>query len=62
MSEIDNELGKLYTIKQVTEYFKLTRQTLNKLEKQGKLVPVRIGSSIRYKKSDIEKILSGQKE
>ena len=52
------ELKKdVLTTQEVCEILQVTRVGLWKWEKQGKLIPTRLGKLIRYKKIDIEKIL-----
>lgn len=45
-----------YTVAQVTEMLKVTRQTLNSWHKSGYLCKVTIGRSVRYPKSEIDRI------
>jgi len=57
-----SEYQEIYSISEVCKLFKLTRQTMYKLEKQGILVPIRIGKIRRYRKEDIDKIINQNKE
>jgi len=53
------DLPELLKIKEVSDLLNVTPLTLRNWDKQGKLVPLRIGSrkDRRYKKEDILKIL-----
>ena len=51
---------KVYTVKEVCKLLKVTRQTLSKLERNGTLLPFRIGINIRYRKEDIDEIIKGE--
>ena len=45
------------TVDQVCDVIGVSRVTLWKWEKQGKLIPVRLGKFVKYRKEDIEQIL-----
>lgn len=45
------------TIKEVAEMLKINRVTLYKWKKTKKLIPVKFEGIVRYKLSDIEKIM-----
>lgn len=45
------------TLQEVARLFKVSRKTLQRWEKAGLLVPVRIGTTIRYRPEDIERLL-----
>ena len=47
---------KFLTPKEVTELLNVSITTLNRWEKSGKLTPVRFGTRVRYKMSEIVKI------
>lgn len=49
-----------YTVAQVTKMLKVTRQTLNAWDKSGYLCKVTIGRSVRYPKSEIDRIRLSQ--
>lgn len=49
----------LLTAKETCIFLDVTRKTLRDWEKQGRLMPVRIGRRVYYRRSDIEKALSG---
>lgn len=52
----------MMSIKEVTKYLKISRQTLHTLTKQG-LIPVyKVGRSVRYKRSEVEEYLKRQKQ
>jgi len=49
------------TCKQVADLLKISLPTLNKHSKQGLIPSSRVGRCIRYKKSDIEQVISNGK-
>lgn len=58
VEEKTTELGKLVTVEEVCEMLSVTRQTLIRWEKEGKLHPIKIGERIkRYKLSEINSLL-----
>lgn len=50
-------MENLYTIKEAMEYLKVSRGTIYNLIKSKELIPVKIGSSVRFKKSNLEKLV-----
>ena len=52
----------LLTIKEACEYLNISRATLYKLIKEGKLKPVKIGRSTRLDKRDLDKFIQQLKE
>ena len=52
------QLEQYLTRKDVTARFKVSRQTLFKMEQQGLLKPTKIGRTVRYKLSDLETTLN----
>ena len=50
----------LLNIKQVSQILNISAWTLRKWDKDGKLIPLRVGSrkDRRYKKEDIQKVLN----
>jgi len=49
---------ELLTRKDVMALFSVSQPTVIRLEAAGKLTPVRIGRSVRYRKSDIERLIA----
>ena len=58
-SQQTQPVDPLYTASECAELLDVTRKTLRDWEKQGRLCPVRIGRRTYYRRSDIEKALSG---
>lgn len=50
----------LLTPKMVGDKFKVDPSTLWRWKKRGYLVPINVGGQLRYKSSDVEKILEDQ--
>lgn len=50
------DVPEYYTVAQVTKMLLVTRQTLNSWHKSGYLCKVTIGRSVRYPKSEIDRI------
>ena len=48
----------LYTEKQAMEVTQLSRSTLRRLEAEGKLTSVRVGRSVRYVPSELERFVA----
>jgi excisionase family DNA binding protein len=53
---------KLLTIKEACEYLNLSRATIYKLIKEGKLTPIKIGRSTRLDKSDLDAFVESMKK
>jgi excisionase family DNA binding protein len=51
----------IMTIKEVAVYLKLTEKTAYRLTAQGKIPGFKVGGSWRFKMTDIEKWIEGQK-
>lgn len=51
---------RLIDVKETGKKLGVTRQTLVNLEKRGELVPIRVGSSVRYRESDITRYLNSK--
>lgn len=45
------------TTKEVVALLKISRTTLHHWRKDGKIEPKKVGHTVRYKKSDIEKLM-----
>ena len=61
--EIEREIAEsksevYYTADQTADKFSVDRTTLWRWAKRGYLVPVKVGGLIRYRKSDVDKILN----
>ncbi len=54
VKEADEEV--LYTTDEACKILKCSKPTLHRWKKEGIIPHVRIGSNIRYKKSDLEKL------
>lgn len=50
----------MYTIKDVTETFKISRKTVYKWIKNGWLKPVKIGGSVRFPAEQVERLKRGE--
>ena len=48
----------VHTASETCELLRISRWTLQRLEKSGELVPLRIGTHLRYRDSDIENYLN----
>ena len=55
---MNNKKQGFKTEREVLEYLNISRTTIYKLRKTGRLRAYRIGSTLRYADSDIEKFLS----
>ena len=55
--QAQNKPDQLLTRSQVSEKLRVTLSTLWRWEKQGILTPIRIGSKVRYRLSDVEKAI-----
>jgi predicted DNA-binding transcriptional regulator AlpA len=51
----------LLTISEVMQWLRSSRMTLWRLERQNHLVPLRIGSSVRYRPADVREFLEGNR-
>ncbi len=49
---------ELLTRKDLMQLFNVSQPTIIRLEAAGKLTPVHIGRSVRYRKSDIERLIA----
>lgn len=49
----------LLTVRDVSAMLQVSRRTLQRWEKDGKLTPVRIGSTVRYRKQDVSALVRG---
>lgn len=54
-----NDEKKSLTPKEVCQRLQITRSSLWRWEREKMLVPVRVGGKVRYRSSDIEKLLNG---
>lgn len=55
-----DESDKLFTASEACEILRCSRPTLHRWKKNGIIPFVNIGGNIRYRKSDIEKILKSK--
>jgi excisionase family DNA binding protein len=57
-NELDTQHNEVYlSPKKVAEMLDIHVTTLYRWEKQNYLIPIRIGTKVRYRKSDIDKLL-----
>ncbi len=61
-SQASAEQSTLLTAKEVGKMLRVSASTLWKLEKHGKLMPVRIGRRVFYHQSDVEAISHKKEE
>ena len=60
-NELDAQRNEVYlSPKKVAEMLDIHVTTLYRWEKQNYLIPIRIGTKVRYRKSDIEKLLGNK--
>ena len=50
--------ASLVTVKQAQDRLKVSRQGLYLWERSGQLVPVRLGRSVRYRESDLDRVVA----
>lgn len=50
----------MYTIKEITEIFKIHRSTIYHWIKKGLLKPVKIGGSVRFPAEQVERLKRGK--
>jgi excisionase family DNA binding protein len=48
---------KLLTVEETAEIFKVSKVTLWRWQKDGTLMPIRIGGKTRYRESDIQRLI-----
>ncbi|SMO61070.1 transcriptional regulator, AlpA family [Balnearium lithotrophicum] len=48
---------KLLTVKEACEYLSISKATLYKLIKEGKIKPVKIGKSTRFDRQDLDRLV-----
>jgi excisionase family DNA binding protein len=53
---------EIFTTKETMEYLRITRPTLFKLIKEGKLKAVKVGHNYRIRKVDLDNFLQGEPE
>ena len=53
---------EIFTAKETMEYLRITRPTLFKLIKEGKLKAVKVGHNYRIRKVDLDNFLQGETE
>lgn len=49
---------ELLSVKEMCELFKVSRVTIYNWTKSGYLSPIKLGATVRYRKSDIKKLIS----
>lgn len=60
-TELDAQRNEVYlSPRKVAEMLDIHVTTLYRWEKQNYLIPIRIGTKVRYRKSDIEKLLGNR--
>jgi excisionase family DNA binding protein len=55
-------MSEVFTTKEATAYIKLSRQTLLKLTREGKIHGNRAGRQYRFLKSELDNFLRGETE
>jgi excisionase family DNA binding protein len=53
--------GDILTIKEVSEYLKVTERTLYRLAQEGKIPAFKVGGSWRFQLSDLDEWITKQK-
>lgn len=53
-------MEKLYTLDELSEILKVSRLTLTRWEKKGKLKVIRINGTIRIRQSEIDRLMKGE--
>ena len=53
------QLEKIYTVKEICELFRITRQTLYRQQRRGLIKSFRIGKNIRFTEEEVSRIKSG---
>ncbi len=51
----------ILTKQETADLLKVSRKTLDRWEKDGLLVPFRIGVNVRYRREDVETLIAGQR-
>lgn len=51
------ETDSLLTTSETLEFLKITKPTLHRLRESGVISAIKLGGSIRYRKSDIDKLI-----
>lgn len=62
LSPLPKEKGAYLDVKQTCDILQVDRSTLWRWDKTGYLKPYRIGGIVRYRLSDINKLLSGESQ
>lgn len=57
-----NEDSLLLTVEEAGDLLKVSRTALWRWEKKGILKPIKIGRSVRYRKSDLEELAAAKKK
>ena len=57
----ETRFQEFLTIKETCEYLAVSRQTLNRWERQHLLIPCRIGTQVRYSVNDIINTLNASR-
>lgn len=57
-----NSLKEVMTTNEVMAYLRITRKTLLKLIKEGKIKAVKVGKDYRYLKTELERFMRGGEE
>lgn len=58
-SETVRRAESLLTIKETAERLSASRQALHTWAQRGALVPIHVGRCVRYRESDIERVMTG---
>ncbi len=54
-----NDYGDLLTEAEAGAVLRISRQTLYRMRRDGRLCAVKVGGSIRYRKSDLRRLIVG---
>ncbi len=59
---LENNPDPLMTVPETTAYLRVSRNLLHKETRAGRLNPTRVGRSLRYRRSEVERYLTAQTE
>jgi excisionase family DNA binding protein len=57
---MDDKKPEILTVEQAADYLGVSRVTVNKMLKAGKLPGAKIGRAWRIRRADLDKVLAGQ--
>ena len=53
-----NNIETLLTCEEVLQIFRISRPTLRRWERDGKIIPIRVGRRLLFKESDVQNLTS----